>query len=106
MEETRKIGFYNSTIEEEPKNCNYVFDDFDELKKSLRENDVIYISSWFSMFGNSMEFLNLKTNHVLVCDEFRTDRVFGNFQFEVIMPIIQLMYDEKDTMIKLLNSIK
>jgi hypothetical protein len=52
-----KIGLYNSKIEdiEQLKECNIVFDNFEDFKHHVRENDEVVYISGFSLYGYNVE---------------------------------------------------
>ena len=110
MSDIYKIGFYNNKIEDDKgfEDFNIIFDDFDKLKKHLRENDVVTFKSEFSFYD-----MNIK-EMIDIIDEYNLKIEFLNFSFSgweginsftinVLLAIFEFIKDNKNIIKKLLN---
>lgn len=101
------IGFYNDKIDDMLNlyNCDRVFNNIDELKQHLRNNDVVMLASKFSLYGiDRQEIMDLKDAYNI---DFRIhgmdikDQATKDSKFNVIMNINSFILNHEEVINKL-----
>lgn len=102
------IGLYNPTIEDDSniKECSIIFNDLDSLKNHLRPNDIVVLSSSFSLYSfNSKELIRLIDlyNLDIYVIGSKGDKNFNRLNFHTITATNEYIKDNEETIIKLLK---
>ena len=109
-----KIGFYNEKIDDKLilKDCNIIFNNFDNLKNHIRYNDTIILASSFSLFEvDIMKILDLKNKYNLnILTINNIDRNLSksiiDLEFNVLLGYMEFIKANIPTLDKLIREFK
>lgn len=104
------IGFYNSNVDNKCKlkKCNFVTDNFKELKLKVNANDVILLASELSLWDvKSKDFIDLMEEfklNVFIGNVNEQSHLMNKFQVTMLLANFDFIKNNKVKINKLLNN--